>query len=149
MLIIMSTDIFHPILTMNTCWTFHIVDHEEDCTISKAMHWLNFTMAAHTDVKEICYGLRHLGGLVSIQGYIKFFAEKNQFMVMQLLPGFQLQDVDYYEDTDRFVDLLHENSVFVKMGNASGHIENGQIVLDVEWHYINPTTDEHVFHIHH
>ena len=129
---------------MSTCWNFHIEEHEEDGTISKAMHWLDFTMAAHGDVLEICYGLRRMGGSVGIHGYINFFAEKNEFMVMQLLPGFQLRDLNYFEDTDRFVDILRENCLFVKMGNASWQVDNDCIILDVEWHYIDPATNEHI-----
>src|SRR5688572_4449851 len=101
-------------------------------------------MAAHGDVLEICYGLRRMGGSVGIHGYINFFAEKNEFMVMQLLPGFQLRDLNYFEDTDRFVDILRENCLFVKMGNASWQVDNDCIILDVEWHYIDPATNEHI-----
>ena len=115
-------------------WTYpkgHIEEHEDDGTISKAMHLLDMTMATHMDVLEICYGLHHLGGPVGFQGYINFFAEKNQFMVMQLLLGFQLRDMDYFEDTNRFVDLLCHNSLFVKMEMPLGELK--MIILSWMW----------------
>src|SRR5687767_4361655 len=116
MLIILSTEMFHPILTMSNCWKFHIKEHDNDGTIPRAMHLLDVTMANNGDVFEICYGMRHFGGSVGLQGYINFHFEKNKFMVMQLLPDFWVSDMNYFDDTDDFVDFLCQNSFLVKMG---------------------------------
>ena len=122
------------------CWNFNFNDQDDAGSIFRAMHILDFTLAGHPDVKEMCYGFRRIGGSMVLQGYINFFFEKSEHTVNALVPSFQWTDMDAWEDTDQFYQFLNQNCVFVKYGRVPW--VNGRINLIVEWHYVDETTEE-------
>ena len=98
---------------MSSTWAFHVDDRIDHNAIYKAMHMLDFTMAGHEDVCEICYGLRRYGDYGAIQGYLRFRMEKDANMVSEMVPDFHVRVLDFYHHVKDYVFFLCQDCIFV------------------------------------
>ena len=129
---------------MSTFWHFYITDHDDLSIIHKGMHRLDKTMAAHSDVHQIVDAMRHHSDCLAIEGYICFDKAKDEDMVQALLPEYWVRMYDYYGEGISYVNYLYHNSIFAKFGDASWEPDTPVISFDIQWHYINPITNEYI-----
>lgn len=102
-------------------------------------------MVHHPDVVSICYGLRHVGGHMAIQGYIEFAEEKHASIVHGLLPDMNVAAMtDLNRDMNTVYHFLKENAVFVKQWwLPTDPNDEADMHFQVEWHHVDPSSNEH------
>ena len=101
-------------------------------------------MVHHPDAVYICYGVCHLENTMAVQGFIYFGEMKDMTMVQVLLPNMNVTALESEYDSNTIYNFIKLNALYVKTWwLPSDPNDESDMMLQVEWHHMDPSTNEH------